>query len=126
MSLMKICSPRLGSILSIIPEPTGALESSWIVNNVHQLSFDLPAPGGIQGDIVVLEETDCLNSYLRDSIQTFPINSSAKAVLQSDGIAREYAIAQGKFNELRAGTYKICYATRTSGGEAFHDFRFCS
>ena len=30
------------------------------------------------------------------------------------GVARENAVATGRLNELEVGTYKICYATRSS------------
>jgi len=116
---------RLSSSLVVIPEPTDALETSgWFVNNVYKLSFNEPTGiAGIQGDIVVLEQHDCTNSYLRDTAESFPISSGVKAVLQSDGVAREYAIAQGKVNELPAGTYRVCFATKTSEGESYDDFR---
>jgi len=116
---------RLSSTIIMIPEPTAALEtSSWFVNNIDKLTFNEPqGNAGIQGDIIVLEQFDCSTSYLRNTVESFPISSGVRALLQSDGVAREYAIAQGKFNELPAGTYKICYATKTSEGDAQDDFR---
>ena len=42
--------------------------------------------------------------------------------MQNGGKLREVGIAQGKFNELPANTYYICYATRTSEGTFTDDF----
>lgn len=67
-----------------------------------------------------------MNTYKRDLVSSFPITSGVKAKLESDGIAKEYAIAQGKFNELPEGVYKICFATKTSEGESKDDFRLLS
>lgn len=120
----------LSTTLSVIPEPTGALETRWEQSNIYQLSFNSPSGvAGIQGDLVVLEPQalgGCATTYLRDLAGPFPISRGVKAVLQSDGVAREYAIAEGKFNELPAGTYDVCYATKTSGGESVSDFRLLS
>ena len=115
----------LSSTLIIIPEPTDMLETTtWFQNNIYQLSFNEPAGmAGMQGDIVVLEPEDCSLAYTRDVVGNFPITSSAKSVLQADGVAREYAIAQGKFDELPAGIYRVCYATKTSEGKERDDFK---
>jgi len=116
---------RLSAVLSIIPEPTNGLQTkTWFESNVHQLDFDMPEGiAGIGGDMIVLEPHDCTHSHARDIVQSFPITSSAKSTLQSGGVAREYAIAQGKFNELPSGVYRVCYATKSSAGDSVHDFR---
>jgi len=115
---------RLEQQLKIIPEPTLNVETSWFVNNLYQLSFDAPAGiAGVEGDIVVLESHSCSETYTRTIVQSFPISNGVQARLQSGGVARDYAIAQGKFNELPPGTYKICFATKTSEGESKSDFR---
>jgi len=129
---------KLSSSLHVIPEPTDALETTtWFEGNVFQLSFNQPAgAAGITGDIVVLDpvleamnpsnssnQSNCSTAYTRNLAGPFPLRSSAKFALQSDGVAREYAIAQGKLDELPAGTYRVCYATKTSLGDAQSDFR---
>ena len=53
----------------------------------------------------------------------WPLTRGLKGTMQSGGMLREMGIAQGKFNELPAGTYFICYATRTSQGTAAVDFK---
>jgi hypothetical protein len=118
----------LNQTITIIPEPTGALVTTWELNDVFELAFSTPinnvgTSAGIQGDIIVLEPTDCSLSYTRDLATSFPITSGAKATLQENGIAKEYAIAQGKINELPSGIYRVCYATKTSEGDAQSDFR---
>jgi len=115
---------KLSSTLSIIPEPTGALVTSWISNHVYELSFTEPVnTAGTAGDIFVLDPVDCSNAYLRNLATSFPLSGSVKAELQNGGVAREYAIAQGKINELSPGPYRICYATKSSLGDHAHDFK---
>jgi hypothetical protein len=120
-------------MLTIIPEPTDALVTSWTVNSMWELAFNQRSnlPGGrvgqstaaIQGDIIVLDPHGCDNVHTRNLAQSFPLTAGVKAVLQDGGVAREYAIAQGKFNELPEGMYRICFATKTSEGESKDDFR---
>merc|ERR1711988_1081810 len=45
---------------------------------------------------------------------------------EKGGVAGISALAQGKINELATGTYKICYATASSGGDATADFKTLS
>jgi hypothetical protein len=42
---------------------------------------------------------------------------------EKGGVAAISALAQGKVNELATGTYKVCYATGSSGGDANSDFK---
>lgn len=135
---------KLNNTLFVVPEPIANLQADWIVNYVFTLSFNsamndeglLMAPvndnAGMAGDMIVLmaDEVavtdDCANAYLQNQAASFPLTNGVKAELQADGIAREYAIAQGKINELPAGKYKVCFATKASEGDAQADFKMLS
>merc|ERR1712054_432885 len=74
---------------------------------------------------LTLNEQGCTTSYLQEILYqtvTFPITRGLKGMVEPEGKMIELGIAQGKFNELPANTYFICYATRTSEGTASHDF----
>jgi len=108
--------------ITVIPPPVlPASQRSWFQDNIYELDFSLPG-GSSENDIFVLEPQDCANSYRRNVAELFPLSSGVKALLQTGAMARAYAIAQGKINELKPMVYKICYATKTSEGDAQGDF----
>jgi hypothetical protein len=141
---------QLNDVLTIIKEPTDALITAWFQTSIHELRFTQPQMGlragsasapassvvatGQEGDIVVLQKLNCDNVH-----QITPANFltgqtySAKIVLneagkttmgdERGGTAKEVALARGKVNELPIGVYKICYATKASGGESQTDFK---
>lgn len=123
---------KLNQTLFVFPEPTVNMVTSFFVNMIFELSFDLPSGNaGEAGDMVVLEPDECISSYLQESQHQriiFPLTRGLKGTVQSGGVLREMGIAQGKFNELPAynkkvpGVYKVCYATRTSEGTETEDF----
>jgi len=133
----------LQDMLTVFKEPTDALITSWYQYNVQELRFTQPQQGvhgdptfatGQQGDIIVLKKDSCTGvSAIDPSSYMLGQTYSAKLVLEEaggettgdekGGTASVYPLAQGKVNELAAGTYKICYATKNSEGEAESDFK---
>jgi hypothetical protein len=133
----------LQDMLTVFKEPTDNLVETWYQNNVQELRFTQPQQGvygsptfstGQEGDIVVLKKDSCIGVHAIDSSSyLFGQTFSAKFVLEAaggetagdekGGVAGVYPLAQGKVNELQFGTYKICYATKNSGGEAQSDFK---
>jgi len=141
---------QLNDVLTVIKEPTDALITTWFQTSIHEMRFTQPQMGdragsasapassivatGQAGDIIVLQKLNC------DGVHAISANSfvtgqtySAKIVLEEagkhstgderGGTAKEYPLAIGKVNELPIGVYKICYATKASGGEAQTDFK---
>jgi hypothetical protein len=133
----------LADKLTIFKQPTDALLTSWFQEEVKELRFTQPQQGtygqdnfatGQMGDIVVIQKQNC------DNVHTVSYSSyvvagathsrkmalkEAGGVTQGDdrgGYANDVALAEGAVNELGTGTYKICYATKSSGGESANDF----
>ena len=133
----------LADMLTVLKEPVDALVTSWFQSNVRELKFTQPQQGvfgtptfstGIPGDIVVLRQEDCTGVHTITPAgfmlsQTFSAkfnleeNGGRELNDENGGIASVYPLAQGKVNELPPGVYKICYATKNSGGESQTDFK---
>jgi len=90
--------------------------------------------GGQPGDIVVLQKENCAgvaaisaqNFLTGQSYSAKIVLEQAGKVLEGDeqgGTAVEHSLAVGKVNELPVGVYKICYATKASGGESQTDYK---
>jgi hypothetical protein len=134
---------KLQDDLTVFPEPTDALVTSWFRSRVYEFKFTQPQFGtygtktfsaGQVGDIVVLQKNNCQGVHLITP-QGYAVGSthSAKMVLEEHGgevlgdekggTARVKGIAMGKVNELGIGMYKVCYATRNSEGDDENDFK---
>merc|ERR1719399_2274199 len=84
--------------------------------------------------MVVVQRANCVGAY-NVGPETFfhGATHSLKITLEEmggmlvgdekGGAAKIAAIAEGKLNELTPGKYKICYATKETGGEDEADFK---
>lgn len=133
----------LEDMLTVLKEPTDNLVTRWFQSNVQELRFTQPQQGtfgtpefsaGMAGDIVVLQKDSCTGVHaITASAFVLGQTYSAKFSLEEaggetagdekGGTASVYPLAQGKVNELPPGVYKICYATKNSGGESQTDFK---
>jgi len=134
---------KLADMLTVFKEPIDSLVTSWFQYHVLELRFTQPTQGlfgtsmfatGDVGDMVVLKKGDCTGAYAIDAL-TYAFNQtfSSRMYLERTGdvtlgdekgaVAGIYPLAQGKVNELNPGNYKICYATKNSGGESESDFK---
>jgi len=102
--------------LHIEPHPVADIMDVYDRGNL----FQLPFTGGYQGDYFMLKVGDC--SGVRDTFGLLPGGPSYMTQLEADGVARERAIAYSMINELKDGTYKICYATKSSEADSNEDF----
>jgi len=111
--------------LVVIPDPTQALVTEWKQGTISILDFSGPAGNaGEAGDFVILQKGTCENAHLLTAESPgVAITHSAPMVLEVGGQALYYGIAQGKVNELGSGTYKICFATKSSEYDSMADFQ---
>jgi hypothetical protein len=108
--------------LELFPPPIANLQTEWKQGQVLDLSFDSPLDNAAQAnDIVVLQQGSCENAELATTA-TASTTSSAPIVLTSGGVAREFPLAAGRVNNLEQGTYKICFASGSSGADSAADF----
>jgi len=116
---------ELTDTLDIIPEPVTSLVATWKERNVDVLDFSGPdGHAALKNDIVVLQKETCDNAHLLTAVgPQLGLTHSAPMSLETGGVASTFAIAQGKVNELRMGTYKICFATASSEYDASSDFK---
>merc|ERR1712100_682125 len=125
---------RITDELIVIKEPTDKLITEWFRGSVYELRFNQPQIGsfdngdlhtGHPGDIIVLQQNGCSGVHLISPASFMVVQKfSAKMTLQDyggeilgderGGTAREGPLATGKVNELPAGTYTVCYATKAS------------
>jgi hypothetical protein len=110
--------------LKVIPEPTGAVVSGWVEAEVSELRFNEPEDhAGIEGDMVVLKLGDCNNVHqIIMGNEGVGFWYSAWCILQENGIAKNFRLAESKVKELPAGKYKVCYATKSSEGWSQNDW----
>jgi len=133
----------LADTLTVLKEPTDSLVTRWFQSNVRELRFTQPQQGlhgtptfsaGIAGDIVVLRKDSCTGVHTitpagfilgQSNSAKFALEEAGGETLgdEKGGTAAVYPLAQGKVNELPPGVYKICFATKNSGGEAQNDFK---
>lgn len=137
----------LQDMLVIIKEPSDSLVTSWFQYNVQELRFTQPQHAtcynlpcrsdfqtGAPGDIVVLQKDNCEGVHLVNAASyTIGSTNSDKIVLhqaggitegdEKGGVADVIPLAEGKVNQMGAGIYKICYATKNSEGESQRDFK---
>jgi hypothetical protein len=111
--------------LKVIPEPIGTLISSWMETEVTELSFDTPiGHAGEMDDLVVVSQLDCSMSYSLHSRSEFVgIQYSDKTLLEEGGRLQNFRLSQGRIKELPAGTYSVCFATRSSEGDSPNDWK---
>jgi hypothetical protein len=133
---------RLQDDLQVFPEPTDALVTQHFRGEIYELAFNMPqwgVPGtkhfatGQAGDIIVFKRDSCAGVQdIQPSTYYLGVYNSMKMVLTQNtasdtgdygGSARETAIAKAKVNELPAGSYRICYATKESLGEDESDYK---
>ena len=112
---------ELHDTLELLPEPTGNLITEWRQGQVREMTFDLPDGSGRENDIIVLQPGSCDGVQLT-TMETSTGVLSAPIILSSGAVAKEYPLAAGRVNTLDEGTYKICYATASSGGDSQADY----
>jgi len=126
------CDPTVASnyvelpdVLKVIPEPVEAVATSWLEADISELRFDLPlGHAAIEGDLVVLQQNNCSDVHqLTGNSLTNGFKNSAWCLLEDGGIAKNFRLAQSKLKELPAGTYKVCFATKSSEGWSQHDWK---
>lgn len=111
--------------LHVIPEPIGALVSSWVETEVTELSFAEPLDhAGRENDLVVLKQGDCSGVESITS-QSLHIGSQYSRItpLEFGGLLGNFKLAEGSIKELVAGTYKVCFATQSSEGDVTNDWK---
>jgi len=115
---------ELPDILRVLPYPTASLTTSWIYSSVAALDFSGPTGhAGEDGDRVVLKRDNCSDAHIITALSPgVGYQYSAPMLLPAGGIASVFALAQGKVNELAMGTYKICFATKSSEYDSMDDF----
>jgi len=133
----------LEDMLTILVEPTDSLVTSWFQYHVLELRFTQPQVGfygnpsfatGQPGDIIVLKTGSCTGVHeVSAAGYSFGNSYSSRFMLEEaggttvgdekGGMASVVPLAVGKVNELSPGTYKVCYATKSSEGESQSDFK---
>jgi hypothetical protein len=111
--------------LHVIPEPIGALITSWVETEVTELSFAEPLNhAGSENDMVVLKQDDCIGAENITS-ESLYIGSQYSRItpLQFGGVLGNFKLAEGSIKELLAGVYKVCFATYSSQGDSAADWK---
>jgi len=133
---------RLQDDLQVFPEPTEALVTQWFKGEIYELLFNKPRWGvagtkhfatGQAGDIVVFHRDSCDDAHTihKDNYYLGVFYSMKMTLSQNEptdtgnygGSGKEMAVAFAKLNELPAGSYRICYATKESKGDDAGDFK---
>jgi len=105
--------------LYVEPQPIANIFPTYDRSQIFELQFNAR-----EGDYFMLKVDDCNGA--RTAAGDVPGGPSYLTQLDHGGVAREKAIAQSQINELEDGTYKVCYATKSSEADEDNDFNYLS
>jgi len=113
--------------LHVLPEPS---DPSRQLDVIRGGIFSMPwyfganSKRGEAGDMIRITEHDCTDVVRLPA--KMPSGPSGRMVLATDAVLLHDEIMQGRINELNAGVYRICYATKSSQGDSDSDWNILS
>lgn len=113
----------LPQVLHVIPEPTDPAKVLEIPRGeITTIPWSVTGNSMLaeEGDMLILKQGDCANTIT--TLPSIPAGPSGRIIISAAGVVNSTQILLADMNELNAGRYMLCFATRESAGDSNADF----